>query len=69
MELLHFSHFHHILVVWWTNCLLPAKESSSSRLGGATHTSELGLIVSTVLLRKGISYHFEKTKEKLKFKT
>ncbi len=50
VELLHFSHFHHVSLVQWINRLVPATGDSGSRLGGATHTLELGLPVSTVLL-------------------
>jgi hypothetical protein len=44
--LLHFSHFHHVSLVQWTNCLLPATGGSGSCPGGATHTSELGLLLA-----------------------
>jgi hypothetical protein len=52
VELLHFSHFHHVSLVQWTNCLLPATGGSGSRPKGATHTLELGLPVSAVSLLK-----------------
>jgi hypothetical protein len=43
VELLHFSHFHHVSLVQWTNRLLLATGGSSLRPGGATHTLELCL--------------------------
>jgi hypothetical protein len=52
VELLHFSQFHHVSLVQWTNCLLPATGGSSSRPRGATHTLELGLPVIAVSLLK-----------------
>ncbi len=64
VELLHFSHFHHVSLVQWTNRLLPATVGTSLHPGGATHTLELGLPVSTVSLqytyfvRRGI-YSYE----------
>jgi hypothetical protein len=33
VELLHFSHFHHVSLVQWTNHLLPATGGNSLRLG------------------------------------
>ncbi len=38
VELLHFSHFNHVSLVQWTNCLLPITVDSGSRPRGATHT-------------------------------
>jgi hypothetical protein len=49
VELLNFSHFHLVSLIQWTNHLLPATGGSGSCPGGATHTLELGLFVSTVL--------------------
>jgi hypothetical protein len=53
VELLHFSHFHHVSLVQWTNRLLPATgaQFSSSRPGDATHTLELGLPGSDLSLQ------------------
>jgi hypothetical protein len=51
VELLHFSHFHHVSLVQWNNHLLPPTGDSSLHPGGATHTLELGLPVSAVLLQ------------------
>jgi hypothetical protein len=50
VDLLHFSHFHHVSLVQWTNHLLPDKGGGSSRPRDVTHTLELGLPVSTVSL-------------------
>jgi hypothetical protein len=49
----HFSHFQHVPLVQWTICLLPATGGTSSRPGGATHTLEVGLHVSAILLQSG----------------
>jgi hypothetical protein len=38
VELLHFSHFHHVSLVQCTNLLLPVTGDSGLRLGGAIHT-------------------------------
>jgi hypothetical protein len=53
VKLLHFSHFHHVLLVQWTNRLLPATGGSSLRPRGAAYTLELGLPVSSVSLQCG----------------
>ncbi len=51
VELLHFSHFHYVSLVQWTNRLRPSTGGSGSRLGGATCTLELRLPVSAVSLQ------------------
>ncbi len=38
LELLHFSHFHHVSLIQWTNSMLTATGGSGSRLWDATHT-------------------------------
>jgi hypothetical protein len=50
VELLHFPHFHHVSLVQWTKCLLPATGGSGLRPGGETYTLELELPVSNVSL-------------------
>jgi hypothetical protein len=50
VELLHLSHFYHVSLVQWTNCLLPATGGSGLCLRGVTHTLELGILVRAVLL-------------------
>jgi hypothetical protein len=58
VELLHFSHLHHISLVQWTNCLLPATGDSSLCPRVGTHTLELGLPVSAVSLNDHRSMYF-----------
>jgi hypothetical protein len=45
------SHTHYVLLVQWTNQLLPATRGSGMRPGSATHTLELGLPVSCISLQ------------------
>jgi hypothetical protein len=52
VEILHFSHFHHVSLVQWINCLIPAIGGRGSRPGGATHTLKLRLLLSAVSLQK-----------------
>ncbi len=51
VELLHFSHFHHVWLVHWTNHLLPATGDSGLAPRGGTRTLELGLPISAVSLQ------------------
>jgi hypothetical protein len=50
VQLLHFSHFYHVSLGQLTNRLLPATGGSGSHPEGVTHTLELELPVSIVLL-------------------
>jgi hypothetical protein len=60
VELLHFSHFHHVSLVQWTNRLLPATGGSSLCPRGATHTLELELPVSAASLQsRGVTHTLE----------
>ncbi len=43
VELLHFSHFHHVSLVHWTKRSFPATGGSDLCSRGATHTLELRL--------------------------
>ncbi len=51
VELQHFSHFYHVSLVQWTNCLLPAQGAEVHALGVQPTLLELGLPVSAVLLQ------------------